>query len=88
MKCIILTIATITTSMVVAFATYQPMLVEGRQWNMYLMGGGYNPPNHIYPSTYYQTVGADTVIDSKTYKIISRELGMVFYREDIAEQSV
>ena len=87
MKHIILTFSFLATCIVVALA-YQPMLVEGRQWNMYLMGGGYNPPYHIYPSTYYQTVGADTVIGGNTYKIIRAESSNVFCREDIAEQSV
>ena len=51
---------------------YQPMLVEGRIWNVLVYGGftGIDSIDNLPPTSYYYKVDGDSVIDGEVYKKI------------------
>jgi|GEM_PF-1573649 len=90
MKRIILTITVITSCILVAFADYQPMLVEGRRWNLYEKTYAVWQ-DEVHPQfTFFQTIRGKFVFDGLTYyKVNNPYLDADFvYREDADKQCV
>ena len=91
MKRIILTMSVITTCVVAVFADYQPLLVEGRQWNLYERQYAVSVDGEIRAQhTMFQTIRDIFTFEGLTYyKVFNPYLGVeMVYREDVEQQRV